>query len=69
MGGVCVALAVSGTTPPATMPKVKLPAPSGVSAAVSTQAPVKASVTADAGVADCGCDALPWEDCVHSAKV
>ena len=19
--------------------------------------------------ADCGCDALPWEDCVHTAKV
>ena len=22
----------------------------------------------DAGVADCGCDVLPWEDCVHTAK-
>lgn len=22
----------------------------------------------DAGIADCGCDVLPWDDCVHSAK-
>ncbi|MDI1244452.1 MAG: DUF5710 domain-containing protein [Rhodoferax sp.] len=25
------------------------------------------SVTGPAGVADCGCDVLPWDDCVHTA--
>jgi hypothetical protein len=24
--------------------------------------------TPASGVADCGCDVLPWEDCVHTAK-
>ena len=25
------------------------------------------TVTGPAGVADCGCTALPWDDCVHTA--
>jgi hypothetical protein len=36
-----------------TMPKISLPT-----------VPAKP----DAGVADCGCDVLPWDDCVHTAK-
>ena len=35
---------------------------------VLASAPVKAPTQAANGVADCGCDVLPWEDCVHTAK-
>lgn len=27
-----------------------------------------AHVKSGTGVADCGCDVLPWDDCVHTAK-
>ncbi|MBT3065240.1 DUF5710 domain-containing protein [Rhodoferax sp. U11-2br] len=40
-----------------TKPKFNLPA--------AVNVPVKS----DAGVADCGCDVLPWEDSEHTAKV
>lgn len=43
-------------TAPVTKPKVK-PA-----------AHVDASAKPDAGVADCGCAVLPWDDCVHTVK-
>ena len=47
---------VSGGTPQVTKLKFNLTTPVGV--------PAKS----DAGVADCGCDVLPWDDCVHTAK-
>lgn len=34
----------------------------------SQPAPVNVPVKSDAGVADCGCDVLAWEDCEHTAK-
>ena len=50
------AMNVSGATPQMTKPKFSLPKPAN--------APAK-SVN---DVADCGCDVLPWDDCVHTAK-
>ena len=47
---------VSGGTPHMTKPRFTLPTPAN--------APAK-SVN---GVADCGCDVLPWDDCVHTVK-
>ena len=35
-----------------------------VSAPVPNDAPAQPA----SGVADCGCDVLPWDHCVHSAK-
>ena len=35
----------------------------------TTLTPVIVPARSDAGVADCGCDVLPWDDCVHTAKV
>lgn len=32
-------------------------------------APVNIPANSDTGVADCGCDILPWEDCEHTARV
>jgi hypothetical protein len=32
-------------------------------------APVNVPVKSDAGVADCDCNVLPWEDCEHTARV
>ncbi|HOE41820.1 MAG TPA: DUF5710 domain-containing protein [Rhodoferax sp.] len=65
---LAAALAVSGTTTQATKQKLNLPAPGGVSAPVNTQALIRAPANTNAGVADCGCHALPREDCVQSAK-
>jgi hypothetical protein len=31
-------------------------------------APVSTPAKSDSGVADCGCDVLPWDDCVHTTK-
>ena len=47
---------VSGSTPKLMKPKFTL------------QTPADAHVKSDSGVADCGCDVLPWDDCVHTAK-
>ncbi len=49
-----VAKDASAGAPPETKTKFKLPKPA------------LASIN---NVADCGCDVLPWEDCVHTAKV
>jgi hypothetical protein len=51
------AVDVSGRTALAVKPKFTLPT-------LLTNGQVK-SVN---DVADCGCDVLPWEDCVHTAK-
>jgi hypothetical protein len=56
--GMEAAVDVSGSPPQAAKPKFKLPPP----AIVAT--PPK---SAD-DKADCGCNVLPWEDCVHTAK-
>jgi hypothetical protein len=53
------AVDVSGGAPKVTKPKFNLPTP------VST--PAKSAKSANDKV-DCGCDALPWDDCVHIAK-
>jgi len=50
------AVDVSGNAPIAAKPKFSLPIPA--------KAPAKAA----SNVADCGCNVLPWEDCVHTAK-
>ena len=42
--------------PPAAKPKFTLPTP-----AFAPEKPAS-------GAADCGCDVLPWDDCVHTAK-
>jgi hypothetical protein len=47
---------VPGASPKVTKPKLSVPTSS------------KAPVPSTSGVADCGCDVLPWEDCVHTAK-
>ena len=47
---------VSGTTPKMTKPKVSLPTRDTV------------QVTSGDDVAGCGCNVLPWEDCVHTKK-
>jgi len=46
--------------PPAAKPKFSLPA-SGDGPAIAPAKPAN-------DVADCGCDVLPWDDCVHTAK-
>ena len=43
--------------PPVTKPKFKPPT-----------TPASPLAKPDTGVADCGCDVLPWDDCVHTAK-
>ena len=51
------AIDVSGSAAPTAKPKFTL------------AAPVLASTPASANdKADCGCDVLPWEDCVHTTK-
>lgn len=50
------AVDVSGGAPKVIKPKFTLPAPAD------------AQVKSDSGVADCGCDVLPWDDCVHTVK-
>jgi len=50
------AVDVSGSSPKATKPKFNLPAPAIVTAKSANDK------------ADCGCDVLPWDDCVHTAK-
>lgn len=30
--------------------------------------PLIPALASDSGAADCGCNVLPWEDCVHTAK-
>ncbi len=47
---------VPGSTPQLAKLKFSLPAPA------------VASVNSVNDAADCGCDVLPWDDCVHSAK-
>lgn len=51
------AIDVSGGTPQLAKPKFTLPTP-----AIGTT-PASAN-----DKADCGCDVLPWDDCVHTAK-
>ncbi len=50
----------SERTPPATKPKFSLPTP--------VVGPAVAPAKSANGAADCGCDVLPWEDCVHTAR-
>ena len=50
------AVDVLGSTPKVAKPKFSLPTP--------PNAPTKPV----SNVADCGCDVLPWDDCVHTAK-
>lgn len=52
------AIDVSGSAAPTAKPKVTLPPP-----AIATTQPELANVKAD-----CGCDVLPWEDCIHTAQ-
>jgi hypothetical protein len=55
------AVDVSGTSPKVTKPK---PSPR-----TSSKAPLaKGSAESGNDAADCGCDVLPWEDCVHTVK-
>jgi len=53
-----VAMDVSGGTAPTAKSKFTLPPP-----AIATT-PSKPA----ADKADCGCDVLPWNDCIHTAK-
>lgn len=50
------AVDVSGSTPKAPKPRF------------TTLTPVIVPARSDADVADCRCDVLPWDDCVHTAK-
>ena len=50
------AMAVSGGTQPMAKPKCSLPTPANTPAKSVNDA------------AECGCDVLPWNDCVHTAK-
>jgi len=52
------AMDVSGGTVQPSKPKFTLPPPS-IAATLSKPADDKA---------DCGCDVLPWEDCIHTPK-
>jgi hypothetical protein len=49
---------VSGGAVPTAKPKFTLPPP-----AIATTQPGVAN-----DKADCGCDVLPWKDCIHTAK-
>jgi hypothetical protein len=51
---------VSGGTPKVTKPKLSPPTPA-IDPAIAATPPAN-------DVADCGCDVLPWEDCVHTRK-
>jgi hypothetical protein len=50
------AVDVPGASSTVSKPKLSRP--------VSSKVPVPSA----SGVADCGCDVLPWDDCVHTAK-
>ena len=50
------AVEVPGASPKVTKPKLSPP--------ISSKAPAPPA----SGVADCGCDVLPWEDCVHTLR-
>jgi len=53
---MAAAMDVPGATPKATKPKASPPKAAN------------APTTLVNGVPDCGCDVLPWDDCVHTAK-
>jgi hypothetical protein len=56
------AVDVPSGAPKVTKPKLSVPTPA------LALAPALAPAPLSNGVADCGCDVLPWEDCVHTAK-
>lgn len=53
---IAVATGGSGGTPQMTEPKDSPPTPG------------KAPATLVTDVSDCGCEVLPWNDCLHTAK-
>jgi hypothetical protein len=53
---MAAAMGVSGSTPQKTKPTFSL------------QTPGKAPAKSVNDVADCGCEVLPWDDCVHTKK-
>jgi hypothetical protein len=52
------AIAMSGSTAPPAKPKFTLPP-----LPIAGTQPKSSN-----GKADCGCDVLPWKDCIHTAK-